>query len=386
MGSPFDFLPEELTEHILSLCVTAPFELSAPRPNWLAHSKSISSKRRDPATIRTRLAPLLVSKDFHRIAISHFYSTVHIGSPNQAAAFFHSLRARAHLIAHLVRRLVSAGIFPSLGAILQCCKNIIDIDFSLDSSPIPSGGVDFSLRQFCDALDDLERISRFTLRRAPNAYLTLPRTQYVLTRLAGTIENWRCLESANVAFRMSDDNPQALLALAYPLVSQSLLPVATRPLFVSSPVFTASPPASPSAAGPPSPAHGGPVSLLTSALAKSPSLHTFTTHVPSVWNETILCVSQNPSLQKIVLGDPRTGVLITGLFMAEAKNHPRLVELIKAGTSMVRTRAHTLGNLGNGTPSSTSSTPKYQPNVNSGCTGSDRVPTPSRSKSVNSMS
>ncbi|KAJ3777239.1 hypothetical protein FB446DRAFT_718627 [Lentinula raphanica] len=351
MVSVFALLPEELTEHILSMCVTAPLEPPAPRPIWLAHATSVYLKKRDPSTTRSRLAPLLVSKDFHRIALSHFYDTVHIGSPNQAAAFLVALRTQGN-IASFVRRIVCSGIFPSLGAILQCCKNISDIDFCLDASATPSNGVRYDLQEFCDALDGLEMIRRLTLRKAHNAYLTLPRTRYVLTRLAATVQSWSKLESANVAFRMSDDNPQALLALAYPSVSQSLPPLSpsasTPPSPVFTPFLTASPPASPTADGSSFPTHVSPISLLTKALARSPSLHTFSTHVPSVWNETILCVSKNPSLQKIVLGDPKTGVLITGLFMDQAKKHPRLVELIKAGTPLVRTRAHTMDNPGNG--------------------------------------
>ncbi|KAJ4474359.1 hypothetical protein J3R30DRAFT_3508296 [Lentinula aciculospora] len=351
-SSPFDILPEELTEQIISLCVTAPFEPPNPRPNWLASAASTSPsslKKRNYPAIRTRLAPLLVSKDFHRIAIPHYYSTVHIASQNQAEAFLRTLRAQECLVAPHVRRFVSAGIFPSLGAILKRCTVIHDIDFCLDSGSVPSGGMEHFMEEFCDALDGLKGIRRLSLRKATNAYLTLPRIRYVLTRLAAAIESWSYLESANVAFRMSDDNPQALLALAYPSLSPTLLPLlihTSTPLSVSAPVFTASPPTSPSINSPST--RGGPIALLTRALAKSPSLLTFATHVPSVWNETILCVSQNSSLQKIVLGDPRTGVLITGLFMVEAKKHPRLIELIKAGTSMVRTRAHTLGNIGNG--------------------------------------
>jgi hypothetical protein len=143
-------------------------------------------------------------------------------------------------------------------------------------------------------------------------------------------------ESANVAFRMSDDNPQALLALAYPANPQGLSPsgvtTATPLLSISPPGVMSSASASPSSISPISPVRAGPMSLLTTALSKSPSLHTFATHVPNVWNETILCVSQNPSLQKIILGDSRTGVMVTGLFMSEAKKHSKLVELIKAGT------------------------------------------------------
>jgi hypothetical protein len=333
--SAFDLFPEELTEQIISLCVTAPFDPPPPRPAWL--QEAVTRGSRSSSEIRTRLAPLLVSKEFHRIAIPHYHSTVHITSPEQAAAFLRTLQTQKHLVGSYVRRFVSSGIFPMLGEILQNCKGIRVIDFYLDSSA-RSGALDSATKDFCDALDALQAVRHISLRKSPHTYLTLPRVRYVLTRLAGTVAKWTSLESANVAFRMSDNSPEALLALAYPYLSQ---PLVSLPL--SLPGSASSSSNHPSS----SVARTDPISLLASALSKSPTLHTFATHVPNVWNETILCVSDSPSLKKIILGDPRTGVMITGMFMAEAKKHTRLVELIKAGTSMVRMRAQTLGNSGN---------------------------------------
>ncbi len=90
-GLYFDILPEEITEQILSLCVTAPFEPPPPRPVWLKPTTpnsepeqssagaflcsptalprpsnpvaSVPQRRVSPAP-RTRLAPLLVSRKF----------------------------------------------------------------------------------------------------------------------------------------------------------------------------------------------------------------------------------------------------------------------------------------------------------------------------------
>ena len=79
------------------------------------------------------------------------------------------------------------------------------------------------------------------------------------------------------------------------------------------------------------------------------SLRTFATRLPSVWSENILRVSRNPALERIVLedfappspppGHPENGhenvydygIQGTGLFFNEAKKHPRLCELIRAG-------------------------------------------------------
>ena len=79
-------------------------------------------------------------------------------------------------------------------------------------------------------------------------------------------------------------------------------------------------------------------------------LHTFSTYLPSLWNAAILCVSHNPALQRIVLGDGRepmdpytylggageagspAAIVGTGIFLMEARKHARLGELIRAGT------------------------------------------------------
>lgn len=193
--SSFDMLPEELTEQILSLCVTASFEPPPPRPIWLAPAKSrpqsVSKQDRRCSAIRTRLAPLLVSKTFHRISTPHYCSTVRITSPEQAAAFLRALQTQH--IAPYVRRFLSSSILPTLGAVLQHCKNINYIDISLDSGSSSSIGVDSVTEEFCNALDTLECVKHISLRKASNTYLTLPRVRYTLTRLAVTVEKWTSL-------------------------------------------------------------------------------------------------------------------------------------------------------------------------------------------------
>lgn len=136
-----------------------------------------------------------------------------------------------------------------------------------------------------------------------------------------------------------------------------------------------------------------PITALTHALRSRPCLHTFSTHLPSVWNASILTISQNENLQRIILGDgkdssapfsaPRTfsghgsysadrssmgqqhGIVGTGLFFMEARKHQRLGDLIRSGTCVsvrllvshalltpslflrpiIRTRAHTMGTV-----------------------------------------
>jgi hypothetical protein len=167
-------------------------------------------------------------------------------------------------------------------------------------------------------------------------------------------------ETANIAFKLSDDTP-------------------TSPVLSSTPVFSSF------SLGYPAPVHipnqpptpPPPVLLrdFSTALAHA-LIHTFTTQLPSVWNAAILNISANPRLERIILSDgsyessfpedpfypchlPSTkaflppwrtipfsaqnsnaGVVGTGLFLMEARKHPRLSELIRAGMLVTRGRAH----------------------------------------------
>lgn len=93
-------------------------------------------------------------------------------------------------------------------------------------------------------------------------------------------------EFVDLAFRLSDDSgsPHALLPLALPHPLHS--PITSAPLALRAPTVKA-----------------GPLTQLTHALSTLPNLHTFATHLPNVWNENILRVSQNPGLERIVLVD-----------------------------------------------------------------------------------
>ena len=55
-----------------------------------------------------------------------------------------------------------------------------------------------------------------------------------------------------------------------------------------------------------------------------------------VWSPALLIIGDNPQLERIELWNAfqtdGAAVLGTGLFLTEARNHQRLVDLIKAGT------------------------------------------------------
>lgn len=121
----------------------------------------------------------------------------------------------------------------------------------------------------CDGLKALAEgkgtvsLKELVVRKPQNAYLTHARTKKVLGALARVVESAPSLSTAYIAFRLSDDP-----------VSQA----------------------------PPGPTQSDrPIAALTQALSLSPCLRSVATHLPSVWNEAVLRMSQNPALERIVL-------------------------------------------------------------------------------------
>ena len=169
---------------------------------------------------------------------------------------------------------------------------------------------------------------------------------------------------AHIAFKLSDDTATSPVLSSTPVFSSFSLPYP--------PTATSYFPASPM---PPRHSSLGPITQLSNALARAPNLHTFTTQLPSVWNAAILNISTNPCLERIVFSDgsfesafpddpfqvhvspPHTssppwrttpvisstangGIYGSGLFLMEARKHPRLSQLIREGTS-TKGRDHT---------------------------------------------
>jgi len=193
---------------------------------------------------------------------------------------------------------------------------------------------------FCEGIKYITHsLTHLALRKPNNVYLTQPKPKYVVGEIAKAMRDWDNLELADVAFRLSDDSG---IAPSSARLHQSL------------------------------PELQGPISSLTHALTTRPKLRTFCTLLPSLWNETILRISSNPNLECIVLGDGASrlreqthvrkidsnfehdgsyGIVGTGLFLMQARKHARLSDLIRAGTSIMRTRAQTLGHASSPSPS-----------------------------------
>ena len=79
-------------------------------------------------------------------------------------------------------------------------------------------------------------------------------------------------------------------------------------------------------------------SSFVSALSMAPNLKIVRAQLPALWNDTLLTISQNPTLQCISLS-PDKELVGSHLFLMEAKKHDRLMELIEAGTPVMRSRA-----------------------------------------------
>ena len=73
------------------------------------------------------------------------------------------------------------------------------------------------------------------------------------------------------------------------------------------------------------------VSRFASALALAPGLKVVQAELPAVWNTALLEISNNASLEAIRLS-PAPPVAGAHIFLAEARKHPRLAQLIERGT------------------------------------------------------
>ncbi|KAI3614224.1 hypothetical protein WG66_000216 [Moniliophthora roreri] len=287
--------PEELTERILEFTLKPG---PSSRPDWHLQPN--------------RPAPLFVSKTFYRIAVVHLYHTIQLGSESgkREQRLLETLQEKPEL-ARCVRKLVVTSPSSHAANIIRLCRSTQNLEIHLTVSE--------DLPLLCDAVKTLPSIQYLTLHKPSNVYLTHAVIRDAISALAGCIQDiWgpAGLSAVNIGFKLSSDDSPA-----------------------SSPVTLTTPAQSP-------------VSSLTHALSNAPHLHTFATVLPSVWNDAVLIVSENPRLEKIVLSPSQTGsgrvgakggVMSTGLWMNEASKRTRLIELVRCGTPILRHRAHTMG-------------------------------------------
>ncbi|KAJ7791691.1 hypothetical protein B0H14DRAFT_2934547 [Mycena olivaceomarginata] len=226
--------PEELLERILAHTVIAP---PAPHPRAPWHQGNASTK-----DTRSRMAPLLVCRAFHRIALPFFYHTLVFHSSRQSAALLAQLRAQPDL-ARGVRVLVLPSPSASDAAVLSMLPKLLVLDVTLPNS------ADDDLTR---AVRDLRTLQELSVRKAAGTYLSQPAPRAMLDALAGAVLASPQLTSTALSFPLSGDP-----ALA----------------------------------------------TLTTALAAAPALHTLRTPLPAMWAHAYAEVAANPALERVCLGD-----------------------------------------------------------------------------------
>jgi len=139
--------------------------------------------------------------------------------------------------------------------------------------------------KFAESLMGMRKIKSLVVRK--DAYLTLEKPKHLMSQLSNAIASWTSLECVNIKFRFASD-----------AATSSFVP----------------------------------------ALTTARNLKTVRAQLPAVWNDTLLTVAQNPNLRCISLS-PDKELVGSHLFLMEAKKHDRLMELIKAGTPVMRNRS-----------------------------------------------
>ncbi|KAF9527165.1 hypothetical protein CPB83DRAFT_423335 [Crepidotus variabilis] len=397
-------LPEEILEEILSYIVPTSLSHNS-RPTWHQQSDTSNLVATKSSGMRTRQAVLLVCKTFYRVALPLFYHTVHLHHPHQAKALFEKALLPKPEIASHIRRLVLAGAWAECGEIMKACAmvgnglRVLDFTLNFDVGPHRSGNrisarnSEKDAQIFSEGLKRLRAVTQLTVRKPDSTYLSQKGVRGVIEGLAHAVERWDELEYVDCAFRLSDDTPGSLPSLRAHVPSIYLPPpppqtTSTSRFSPPSAIFDASPtaqlqPSIPRSGRLPLMTHGKPTTpnaLLIHSLRSRPRLRTFCTRLPNIWNECILRVSENPNLERIVLADPMNqpnfhakdlyaapvgacypdaisssnisqghghGQVFLGpgpssLFMMQARKYPKLCELIRAGTFIMRPRAQTL--------------------------------------------
>ncbi|CCL98421.1 uncharacterized protein FIBRA_00418 [Fibroporia radiculosa] len=287
MPATLSSFPEELLERILLLVLTPAPPPSHPRPTWHQPPPSIPGA--------TSVAPLLVCRTWLRIATPLHYRTPILRSARATAHLAATLHAHPAL-GRCVRALRVEGSFDALPDVVRWCPFLEAFDMTVDNGTAPPPSlsparghdvVDEHVRAFCSAFSGMRKLRHLVIRK--NAYLTQARPTLVFEELGKAIRQWRDLESVNIDFRFS-----------------------------------------------PSPASAA----FAAALAVAPKLRYVRAALPAVWNTTLLEISANPALERIQL-TPDTELVGAHLFLSEASKHPRLLELIRAGTPVMRRRART---------------------------------------------
>ncbi|THH31633.1 hypothetical protein EUX98_g2526 [Antrodiella citrinella] len=277
---------------------------------------------------------LLTCKLIYRVAAPLFYRTITLHSPPQTASLAATLRANCGL-ASWVRSITLEGVWMvGLDDVLGRCTSVQSLDLVLDDgwlgkecanstkfmhgAGILARGINANeVLGFCDALGRVRDLKTLTIRKENSTYLTQLGPRTILQSIGKHMMQWKRLEHVELAFRYTNAQP---LPIMVPSSPQSLV----------------------------DDEHSDETCIsLSAALAQAPKLRTVSTVMPAIWNDALLQISANPALQQIRFTAPPTPgapaslqcVFPTALYFKEASKHPRLIELILAGSSVMTLEA-----------------------------------------------
>ncbi|KAF7794295.1 hypothetical protein EIP86_005428 [Pleurotus ostreatoroseus] len=289
-------------------------------------------------------APLLVCTDFRRIGLPIFYSQLPLSSPAQVRLVQHTLGANPAFSLN-IRSIRLEGVWGCALDLLQTVlvaqkstqlHRLESFDFCIDAHAIAPAHPESDLALFCNALVLLPQfgtVRRLTVRKANNVYLNFAGPASLFDVLGEAIEKWTCLETVNVAFRLPYGPPvtTARLVAAHAQLHPPLHAPSQAPLGQDA-----------GSQVPQSQTSRGHIrtkayTRFVRALCCAPNLKTVHTLVPAVWNTQLLEISQNPSLQALVV-TPSPSAAGASLYFSAAKRHARLYELIEAGSSLSDTQ------------------------------------------------
>jgi hypothetical protein len=125
------------------------------------------------------MAPLLVCRAFHRIALPFFYHTLVLHSPRQSAALLAALCAQPDL-ARGVRVLVLPSPSASDAAVLSMLPKLLVLDVTLPNSAEDADDLTRAVR-------DLRTLQELSVRKAAGTYLSQPAPRAMLDALSSAV-------------------------------------------------------------------------------------------------------------------------------------------------------------------------------------------------------
>lgn len=217
MAATLTSLPEEILERILAYALAPGSAASEVQPALLkssftrSHSTPFAVNHRPSSSRPTdfksfsrapvyRYSPLLTCTVFARIGTALLLSELHVKSREQCTEVMRMLQQRPDL-ARCVKALRLDGIWGDSKMLVRALQvpggRLEDFDFCIADPEHGLPGLDeCALQVFCEtlaALPAVGSIKHLRVRKASDAYLTLPTPNRILEVLGKTIPQWKTL-------------------------------------------------------------------------------------------------------------------------------------------------------------------------------------------------